>query len=644
MSPRWTPVFGAQLDDGGARLRVCAPAARRHLHVVVGARAPIALDRVAPAIFEGYVPDARAGERYRLQMDEHAPWPDPCSRFQPDGVHGASMVIDPGAFAWSDRSWRGVPRHALVIYELHVGTFTPEGTFAAAASRLPSLVDLGVTAVELMPIAAFPGTRNWGYDGGALFAPSEQYGRPDDVRAFVDAAHALGIAVLLDVVYNHLGPDGAYVAAFMPTILSPRHRNPWGPGLNFDGPGCAHVRRLICDNALHWLIEYHLDGLRLDATHAIVDESPEHILAQIAREVRAHVTEREVHLIAEDERNLAPLLHAIEDGGAGLTGVWADDFHHALRRHLAGDHEAWFADFAGTTAEIALAVRDGWIFSGQTVSRRGRPRGTSPATIPIDAPVICVQNHDQIGNRAHGERLHHQVGISAWLAASTLLLTAPETPMLFMGQEWAASSPFLFFIDHGERLSTLIVEGRRNEFSRFAQFSDVEARLRIPDPQSEQTWRASVLHWSERPDAPHAHVLAETRALLAIRHAHLMQEPRSRHAIRCEAAGPHQVWLEQPSAQGGHLLTFVDFAGAGPHRVPLGDEVHVGARATKTGGGAIVADMPVARLSGLRVLHATRPGLATATVHDVRVDGGDLVIEAAAAPFGLVLHLPGAAA
>jgi len=611
------PAFGARLDRSGVRLRVCAPGATR-VRVHLAGLPALDMARVEEDVFETHVPGARAGDRYKLQRDGHDPWPDPCTRWQPDGVHGASMLVDPDAFAWTDATWRGVGRHRLVIYELHIGTFTPDGTFAAAAERLPDLVALGITAVELMPVAAFPGARNWGYDGAALFAPSERYGHPDDLRAFVDRAHALGLAVLLDVVYNHLGPDGAYLGAWMPTIFTDRHTSPWGRGINLDGPGSAHVRRLICDNALHWLLDYHLDGLRIDATHSLRDESPEHILAQLAREVGTHVTGRHVHLIAEDERNLDTVLHAVEQGGYGMTGVWADDFHHAVRRHLTGDDEAWFADFHGSTDEIAAAVRDGWIFTGQHASHYDGPRGTSPAGVPVEASVICLQNHDQVGNRAHGDRLHHKVDDAVWLAASTLLLTAPETPMLFMGQEWAASSPFLFFTDHEASLGELVVEGRRREFRRFSTFRDPEARMGIPSPQAEWTWRSSVLDWEERTEDRHAHVLAQTRALLAVRQAHLSTTPRDRSRIRCEAAGTDGLWLEQPSDRGGRLLTFVDFSGLAPREIPA----------------VIRHDMP------WHVLHATMPAPDRPAVTGVHARGTSLVIEAGHEPFGIVLHLP----
>jgi maltooligosyltrehalose trehalohydrolase len=638
MTARWAPAFGAHLEPGGATVRVCAPAATR-VRVCLAGRTPVTLTAGDGGVFSGAIEGAAAGDRYTLQIDDHSEWPDPWSRWQPEGVHRPSMLIDPTRFAWTDGDWRGVPRERLVIYELHVGTFTPEGTFTAAAARLPALAALGVTAVELMPVAAFPGARNWGYDGAAWFAPSERYGHPDDLRALVDVAHGLGLAVLLDVVYNHLGPDGAYLAAVMPTVFTDRHHTPWGRAINLDGPGSAAVRRVICDNALHWLLEYHLDGVRLDATHALIDDSPEHLLAQLAREVETHVIGRTVHLIAEDERNLDTLLLPRHLGGAGLTGVWADDFHHAIRRYLAGDHEAWFTDFAGSTSEIARAVAAGWVFSGQSTTHFRGPRGTSPEALPIEAHVICLQNHDQVGNRAHGERLHHQIDMARWLAATTLLLTAPETPLLFMGQEWAASAPFLYFTDHQDALGALVVEGRRNEFGRFSAFADVGTRDQIPNPQAEATFRASVLDWTERQQPPHAGVLAETRALLAIRHAHLTAAPRPRSTIRAYAPDDSLVLVAQPSDASGVLVTCVDLGGSGSRVLDLADRrlapvLHdVLPPAEASGGGTAVH---AAARTTARVLHATRRAA------DARLEGHQLHLDAPAEPFGLVLHLTGA--
>jgi len=616
------PSYGAHLQAGeGATIRICAPAAGQ-VRWLIEDLPPIALQRDGQRDFVGRAPQARAGMRYRLQVDDHAPWPDPWSRWQPDGVHGPSMLIDPDAFAWSDHGWRGMPRPALVCYELHVGTFTPEGTFAAATRRLADLVDLGVTAVELMPVAAFPGTRNWGYDGAALFAPSEQYGTPDDLRVLVDTAHRLGLAVLLDVVYNHLGPDGAYLAAVVPDVFSEHHVSPWGRGINLDGPGSEAVRRTICDNALSWLREFHLDGLRLDATHALTDHGDEHLLAQLTREVRACVPDRVVHLIAEDDRNLGVLVRSAADGGTGLTGVWADDFHHAMRRHLAGDDEAYFSDFSGAEHEIARAIQEGWIFSGQIAGHFGGPRGTALAPAPLESAVICLQNHDQIGNRAHGERLHHQISPASWLAASTLLLTAPETPLLFMGQEWAASSPFLYFTDHEDALGVQVVEGRRREFGRFSAFAVEESRAHIPSPQAEQTWRRSVLRWNERTEPPHAHVLGETRQLLQLRRDHLAAASRSAATVRCTPADHRTLLLRQPSTQGGDLVTVVSFAGScDPISLP----------------GLAIAGLP-------RLLYATRPDPHSASVRLTRSNEGALVIHPAGEPFGLVCLVEGDAA
>ncbi|MCC6164995.1 MAG: malto-oligosyltrehalose trehalohydrolase [Acidobacteria bacterium] len=644
MSARWQPAFGPRLhriegaghrapgighriegtrprapgtaETTGATFRVCAPDAAS-VSVVMSTGDVHQMTRREGDVFEAHVIGARAGDRYMLGRDETHTWPDPCSHWQPDGVHGPSMLVDPDAFAWTDASWTGVARPRLAIYELHVGTFTSEGTFAAATAKLPELAALGVTAIELMPIAAFPGTRNWGYDGGALFAPSERYGHPDDLRRLVDRAHALGLAVLLDVVYNHLGPDGAYLAAWMPTIFH-SSTSPWGRAINLDGPGSTDVRRLLCDNALHWLIEYHMDGLRLDATHALVDTSPEHLLAQLAREVAACISDREVHLIAEDERNLNTLLHPVSRGGAGMTGVWTDDFHHAVRRHLAGDRDAWFADFTGDIGEIATAVRDGWVFTGQYASHFGGARGTPPHDVPIEAAVICLQDHDQIGNRAFGDRLHHGIDIAAWLAASALLLTAPETPLLFMGQEWAASTPFLYFTDHEPGLGRQVIDGRRREFRRFAAFASDLASARIPSPQDIATWRASVLDWTEPAKPIHAHVLAETTALLGIRAAHLSM-PRDRTSIRCDVVGPRALCLAQPSACGGHLVTIVDFSDTPARFVPWPRNV---------------AGREV------RLLHATA-STAAPRATSVSVEGDAIAIDAPSAPYAVVLHTAG---
>jgi maltooligosyltrehalose trehalohydrolase len=349
-----------------------------------------------------------------------------------------------------------------------------------------------------------------------LFAPSRAYGRPDDFRALVDEAHRLGIAVLLDVVYNHLGPDGAYLTQFNPHYLTNRHSTPWGRAINLDGPGSEVVRRFIIDNAVHWVREYHLDGLRLDATHALIDESQTHIVAELADATR-QVAGRPIAIHAEDHRNLAALLQPRAEGGWGLDGVWADDFHHVVRRLIAGDAHGYYEDFHGTADELARTIHQGWLFTGQRSRHRNKPWGTDPSRVPMKRFVICLQNHDQVGNRALGDRLHHSIDRASWRAASTVLLMAPMTPLLFMGQEWAASTPFQFFTDLEPRLGRAVTEGRRREFKDFPEFADGSAHERIPDPQARSTFEASVLRWDERHAPEHAATLALYTALLALR-------------------------------------------------------------------------------------------------------------------------------
>jgi len=524
----WRPSLGAFRLDGGVCFRVWAPG-RAVVELVLDPDGPAPRHRrLTPeddGTFTGTFDDVASGDVYAYLLDGAGPYPDPCSRFQPRGVHGPSAVIDPAVFEWSDHHWTGVPLDRAVIYELHVGTFTPAGTFAGVAERLPYLADLGVTLVELMPVADFPGTRNWGYDGASLFAPCRRYGTPDDLRHLVDAAHGLGLGVLLDVVYNHFGPDGAYCTVFSPFYRSSRHQSPWGPAINLDGEGSALVREFFVENALHWLHEYHVDGLRLDATHWLLDDSTPHFLAQLAARVRESVSGRAVLLVAEDDRNLATIVGPPAQGGWGLDAVWADDFHHHVRRRAAGDRDGYYQDYSGSIADIATTIRKGWFYCGQESRYAGVPRGTDPAGVPLERMIICIQNHDQIGNRPFGTRLNHQVEAAMFRALSALLLCAPETPLLFMGQEWAASSPFLFFTDHHPELGRLVTEGRRREFARFEAFADEKTRARIPDPQADSTFEASRLQWMERSSAPHAGMLELYRALLRLRRTEAALRP-----------------------------------------------------------------------------------------------------------------------
>ncbi len=513
-------TLGALPESHATRFRVWAPTTERVEVVAWGTGAPehvFVLRRSADGTFAGTSTDFRPGDRYGYRLDGEGPYPDPASRFQPEGVRGPSEIIDPSAFAWTDKGWAGITRDDLIVYELHVGTFTPEGTFAGATERLPELARLGVTAIELMPVGDFPGRWNWGYDGVSLFAPARCYGRPDDLRRLVDRAHSLGMAVLLDVVYNHFGPDGCSLMRFSPSYLSDSHRTPWGPAVNLDGPDSPRVRAFFIENALHWIHEYHIDGLRLDATHAMIDEGPRHFLAELSATVREQVSHRSIHLIAEDHRNLSSMLQPEFDGGWGLDGLWSDDFHHQLRRLLTGDDDGVYRDFAGSTADLATTIERGWFYTGQFSIHRGKPRGTDPSGLPLQSLVFCIQNHDRIGNRAMGDRLNHRVDPATYRAASTLLLLAPETPLLFMGQEWAASSPFLYFTDHEPELGRRVREGRHRDFRTYRAFQAPGAPDRIPDPQAESTFVSSRLDWSEIAHKSHASIWRLHRDGIALR-------------------------------------------------------------------------------------------------------------------------------
>jgi len=517
----YEPSLGASIDGSGVRFRVWATNASS---VAVRIEAPPEhagdrpLDAEGDGFFGGGVDGIGAGARYRYVLDGEPAFPDPAARSQPDGVHGASAVVDPSTFEWHDEDWRGLAPDGVVRYELHVGTFTPQGTYVSTAAALDALVDLGVTAVQLMPLADFAGDRGWGYDGVAPMAPARCYGTPDELRALVDRAHALGLAVILDVVYNHLGPDGAYQGAFSRRYFNEAHHTPWGAAINLDGPGSTAVRDYFVEVALHWLHEYHLDGFRLDATNQLIDDGPVHFLDEWARRVRAGARPGvSPLLIAEDSRNFAPIIRDPEAGGYGFDEVLADDFHHEVRRLLAGDHEGYYEDYQGTTAEIARALTQGWLYTGQHSTFLGRPRGTDPSGIPLPRFGHCIQNHDQVGNRAFGERLHHEASIEAYRAASALLLTSAMTPMLFMGQEWGASAPFLFFSDHNEELGHLVTAGRRREFEAWTAFADPTVRETIPDPQALETFERSRLRWDERDLEPHASMLRFYRALIALR-------------------------------------------------------------------------------------------------------------------------------
>jgi malto-oligosyltrehalose trehalohydrolase len=481
----------------------------------------LALEAREHGWFEGVAADARAGTRYQFEIGD-ARVPDPASRFQPEGVHGASVVVDPYAFAWPEDGWSGRPWHEHVFYELHVGTFTPEGTYAAARTKLEHLVDLGVTAVELMPLGEFPGARNWGYDGVLPYAPSHNYGTPEDLKAFVAAAHARGIAVYLDVVYNHFGPEANYLWTYAPEFYTEKHKTPWGAAIDVESPEKADIRAFFIDNALYWLTEYRFDGLRFDAVHAIYDGEERAFLREMAATIHARV-DRPVFLVLENEENEADLL------GGAYTAQWNDDAHHGAHVATTGQTDGYYADYASDPIGLfARTLTQGFGYQGEPSGlRNGRPRGSRSSHLPLVAFVEFLQNHDQIGNRPFGERITRVAPVAAVRAASAALFLAPPTPLFFMGEEWDASTPFLFFCDFEPELARLVTAGRRDEFKHFAEFSDPSARERIPDPSAASTFAASKLQWSEVQAPEHAAALAFHRELLRVRREQIA--PRTAH-------------------------------------------------------------------------------------------------------------------
>jgi maltooligosyltrehalose trehalohydrolase len=483
-----TAVGGARVLDGGVEFHVWAPFAHELvLRFEDGRVFPMA--RQQDGNFHTIV-QAHGGSRYFLQVDSSRPVPDPVSRLLPEGVHGPTEIVDPNSFRWPDQGWRGLSLTDYLVYELHVGTFTPQGTFDAVIEHLDYLKKLGITVIELMPVAAFPGRRNWGYDGVSLYAVQASYGGSDGLKRLVAAAHAAGLAVMLDVVYNHLGNEGNYLRLFGPYFTS-RHQTPWGEAINYDGESCEGVRSFVIQNALYWIREYHIDGLRLDAIQTIRDDSRYHIVEEIRDRVKTLAAEvgREVCVIAETDENDARLVRSKQFGGFGLDAVWSDDFHHAVHTVLTGEHDGYYQDF-GDRNQIVRALNEGFVFQGEPFKFWNARRGTKPEGVTLPAHVICIQNHDQVGNRAQGERLRHLVCPGARRLAATLLLLAPHTPLIFMGEEYDENAPFQFFTDYGDpALRKAVREGRRNEFKQFHW-------TEVPDPQDPETFARSQLHWT----------------------------------------------------------------------------------------------------------------------------------------------------
>jgi maltooligosyltrehalose trehalohydrolase len=512
------------LAGGGVRYRTWVPG-EKEVAVAISSHAggetrQLSLVTEPGGYWSAIDPAGRAGDRYRYRFGGKD-WPDPASRFNPEGVHGPSEVIDPHSYRWKDDASVAGPLSELVIYELHIGTFTPEGTFAAAAGKLDYLSELGISAIEIMPVADFPGDRNWGYDGVLLYAPSRAYGTPDDLRALVEAAHLHGLAVILDVVYNHLGPDGNYLGSYSRDYFSRGHKTPWGEGFNFE---LKPVRDFFVENPGYWRREFHIDGFRLDATHAIADASAKHVLIEISERIHSLGG----FVLAEDERNEAQLLRPRDRGGIGFDAIWADDFHHVIRVMLTGAREGYFKSYEGTADELSATLDHGWLLAGAERERQLLGHTGEAAELSPQQFVFCISNHDQIGNQAFGLRLSEMVSSAAFRAASALLCLSPYTPLILMGQEWGASTPFLFFTDHQPELGRKVTAGRRQEFGGFAAFREPEARAKIPDPQAEETFLRSKLNWSELRTDKHAAVLCLYRECLQLRRASPLLRERAR--------------------------------------------------------------------------------------------------------------------
>ena len=510
---RSLPLGASLLPDIRCRFLVFAPAAETvEVRLLSPGERVVLLERDDLGYHHGVVDGVKAGARYLYRLDGGKELPDPASRFQPQGVHGPSMVIDPDAFSWMDLEWRGIPLSSYILYELHVGTYTPEGTFDAVIPRLDSLVELGITAVELMPVSQFPGRRNWGYDGVFPFAVQESYGGPEGLKRLVDACHLRGLAVVLDVVYNHLGPEGNYLSDFGP-YFSDRYRTPWGSAVNFDGPFSDEIRRFFQENALYWLREFHVDALRLDAIHGIMDFSASPFLSELAGAVRDLLKEegRMMYLIPESDLNDARIVMPRDEGGYGLDAQWSDDFHHALHTLLTGERDGYYGDFGGI-GHLGRAFTDGFVYSGQYSAYRKRRHGNPSRHLPAGTFVVFAQNHDQIGNRMRGERLARLVCFESLKLAAGVVLLSPFLPLLFMGEEYGEVAPFLYFVHHGDTgLIEAVRKGRKEEFAAFGWKGE------IPDPQDEDTFLRSRPDPALRESGNHARLLELHRELIRIR-------------------------------------------------------------------------------------------------------------------------------
>ena len=556
--------FGAELTHTGVRFRLWAPRANAvSLQLEAPVPSALAMNREPGGWFSTSTGNAGPGARYRYILDGRA-FPDPGSRCQPEGVHGPSEVVDPATHDWSDVDWHGRPWEEIIVYELHTGTFSPSGDFAGAVAYLDRIVELGATAVELMPVAAFPGGRDWGYDGVYLYAPAAQYGGPHALKQLVEACHARGLAIFLDVVYNHFGPEGNYLPAIAPDFFTERHHTPWGAAINFDGALSRPIRDFFIENALYWLEEFHFDGLRFDAVHAIFDESEPHIISEIAQTIRRSITDRDIHLMLENDRNQTRYLRRTESLVAGHTAQWDDDLHHVLHTLVTGDTSGYYGDYVTEPAkQLGRALAEGFAYQGEVSPfRDGKPRGEPSGELPATAFVSFLQNHDQVGNHPFGTRIAVRADDEALHAAITIVLLSPQIPLLFMGEEWASARPFAFFCDFEPSLREAVREGRRREFVHFPEFQEAAARERIPDPTALSTFEMSKLDWQEPGREPHSHWLARYRRLLEIRKTEVV--PRlvgmPPFAGSYQVLGPKAVIVEWRMGDGSRLLLLTNFA------------------------------------------------------------------------------------
>jgi maltooligosyltrehalose trehalohydrolase len=533
----WTLDLGANVSEGGVHFRVWAPKTSSVSLVIMGEKEPFPMNAEGRGYFSTFVQGLEPGRRYCYLLNEDRPRPDPVSRFQPEGVHGPSEVIDPSQFKWEDQDWRGIPLEEMILYEIHTGTFTKEGTFEAIIPFIDYIKnDLGITAIELMPVGQFPGERNWGYDGVYLYAPQNSYGGPMGLKHLINACHRKGLAVILDVVYNHLGPEGNYLGNYGP-YFTDRYKTPWGAAINFDGPESDEVRQFITDNALYWVTEYHIDGLRIDAVHGIFDFSARHILFDIREAVhrQARRLNRPIAMIAESDLNDVRVIDPPKNGGYGFNAQWNDDFHHCLHTLLTGERNGYYQDF-GDFNQLAKALRKGFVYSGQYSPYRKRRHGSSSSHISPSKFFIFSQNHDQVGNRAKGDRLSTLVSFEALKLAAGMVLLSPNIPLLFMGEEYAEEAPFQYFVSHSDQaLIEAVRKGRSEEFTAFQWSGE------IPDPQDEVTFLRSKINLDLRQEGKNQTLLQFYETLITLRKELYPLSSPDKKGVQIEGFGREKV-------------------------------------------------------------------------------------------------------